>query len=925
MSRADRHAPRPTRTPLARPSTYRATLLTLALLCGLLALLVLVIGEHTDLAAALQSARRDYTTLAPREIALLALAAAIPLAAAIAGYIAAAQSVRLLRISLYMRRLHAYTDRRLRASAALSSRGLALRIQPLNGDGDADEADHPTQRLLEAPAPVLLSGEAGSGKTTTLLTLASQLTRRRAALAVFFGRRGLPVLVPLAGYTADVFGVAGPQIAYLQEQVARFGSPGLAQRLPRLLRSGRVLLLCDSLNDAPAPAQRRILEDLAVLPPAKRGPSVILAHTGALGAGAPDYVRHEWRHWRMAPLAAEDALRFVQAALPRGSSRRTTSRLRDELLAHRLHRALRLPGLLALATRHPGKPDDAPLPFGRAALLQLALVDACAQAATDGLPADTVLQTLSALASALTHADLRAIPLPLGARLGDAVTEWLGQHRPYSPLQSVKSGPRALPADIVHACCLAGLRTGLLVITSDESGLTFAHSLLEAGCAAAWLRAADDGASPLDLGLLRSRWALPVVLWTATAADPGTITRRMLPLMAAAAAPRADGHSAPHDARRTLALATSMQQRGAHEAGAALALAGITAALAPRISALQSAAGAHGVEAQQQMARFERRLREVLDGVLELTTDGQDPAPLSDALQYVESVVGDELADDIAYLAAIPDFARLARAQLVSTLGLLASPLAMASLVEHLADKDPTLRAAVARGFGLAGGRGVTALRGQLTSANEWVRARARESLDSISAAQLANHETLGETAAMRAVSALTAADAGERAAAAETLGVLQAHDAVDALAGRLADANPQVGLAALRALGKLADPAALPVLREQVSRPDPAFRAALAETLGAYRDPLLIPDLSLLLADSDATVRAAAAAALGVMGDDRAVVPLLACIDDPDDHARAAIASALRRLGQFNEGNARRRTNAPYLSGGPFSQADAS
>lgn len=926
-----------------RPNGYGPTLFALALLCALLALLILLIATPADLAAALHAARRDPSSLAPREIALLVLAGTIPLAAAIAGYVVAAQAVRLLRIWLYLGRLHAYVGRRLRSTATLYNRGLPPQVHPVNRDGQARGGPQAVQRLLGERAPVLLTGEPGSGKTAALLVLAYEQTRRRAVLPVFLARRRLPVLVPLAGYAADVHGVAGPQVAYLQRQVARYGSPGLAARLPRLLRSGRVLLLCDSLSDAPVGAQRRILEDLAVLPTSGRGPAVILAHTGALGDNAPEYVALEWQRWHMAPLADDDVIRRMQAAGQRKGSimggRREATRLREELAARRLERALRLPGLLVLTI---ALPAETPLPYGRAALLRKTLTIACTQSlqapgdTADGEPlsAETLRQTLAALASSLIHADRHAVPLPAGARLGEALASWLGEHRPYSPLASIRSGPLAVSPEVAHACCLAGLRAGLLAVESDDSGLTFAHSLIEAGFAATWLADADDSTSPFDPGILRPGWALPVVLWAAMALDPGTITRRLLPLATAVqrAGTSGPGHAAalaeiaggspgtPRDARHTLATAapvtaTGRDGRGVAATIASLALGGITAALAPRVSAFQHEGRAAAPETQQEMARYERRLREVLDAVLELLTDGHDPirpGGLGEALRAVEGLAGDELAADVAYLAAIPEFSRLARAQLVTVLGLLTSPLALAALVEHLADKDATLRSAVARGFALAGSRGVEALQQQLASPNEWVRARARESLDTIaesaSAAELANRET----ARVRAVAALAAPEPSARVAAAETLGALQAHDAVDALAGRLADPDPEVSIAVLRALGRIADPAVLPVLREQVRHDDPAFRAALAETLGAYRDPVLIPDLALLLEDSASVVRAAAATALGVVGDPSAAELLLAHEADPDPRVGAAVASALRRLGQGDEGVAIRRTSAP-------------
>jgi len=898
-----------------RLNTYRSTMVAVALLCALLALLVLFIAQHTQFSAAAHALLRSGPdALAPRDVALLVLATAIPLTVAIGAYILGSQGVRLLRIWLYLRRLHAYTGRRLRASAPLYSRGLPPRVQRLGYRAEAQGELFAVQRLLSARAPVLLSGEPGSGKTTALLSLAFDLSRQRAVFAIFFGRQRLPVLIPLAGYAATLHGAAGPQLEYLQREVARYGSAGLAARLPRLLRQGRVLLLCDSLGDAPLGTQGRILEDLALLPPARSGPAVILARTSALGVTVPEYVDIEWEHWRVAPLSPDEMLRAVQSALPRSDSRRTAGRLRDDLQAHRLDRALCTPALLLTVTaaRPAGTPLP-PLPYGRAALLRQALEATCTQEASEELPATRLRETLGALASALAHADLHAVPLRQGTRLGEAMAAWLGQHHLLYPLQAATDGPLPLSAELCHACCLAGLHAGILTVTSDDSGLAFTHSLFEAAFAAEWLRAADDGASALDAGLLRPRWVLPLVLWTATAADPGTITRRLLPLLESHVAPHSEGRK---DGAHTVALATqTTEPRLSRPAGVALALAGITAALAPALATLVADGRPHEME----FARFERRLREVLDAVLDLLTPDHDSAALLGAVQSVEGVVGEELAADIAYLASLSGFSRLARAQLVSILGLLASPLAIAELVAHLADRDVTLRSAVIRGFTYTGSRGIGALQRQLTSESEWIRARAREALDGLSAAQLAD----GHTAEQRAVHVLTSPDPSVRAAAAETLGALQAHDAVHGLVGRLGDADAQVRSAALRALAKLADPVALPVLRAQLRHPDPAFRAALADALGAYQDPALIPDLALLLADSDSAVRAAAATALGVMGDDQALPALLEGWGDSDPHAQAAIASALRRLSHGHEASAIRRTNAPQTTGAPTTAAN--
>ncbi len=190
---------------------------------------------------------------------------------------------------------------------------------------------------------------------------------------------------------------------------------------------------------------------------------------------------------------------LASARAPRAERHSNKRRLRDDLQARRLDRALDKPAYLLSYTTL--RSVERAIPYGRAALIAQALDAACASAATDELAAEPLRDTLAALASALANADMRAVPLPPGLRLGDALAGWLAAHRPYSPLLALKSGPLAISPEVAQACCIAALKAGLLVITSDDAGIAFANSLVEAACAAVWLRSADDGASPFDPGL----------------------------------------------------------------------------------------------------------------------------------------------------------------------------------------------------------------------------------------------------------------------------------------------------------------------------------------------------------------------------------------------------------------------------------------
>ena len=119
-------------------------------------------------------------------------------------------------------------------------------VAPTGAQGDPRLADDVSQELRES-GRVLLLGDPGSGKTTTLLH-AAQMACREAQANVM---APIPVIVPLNLYEGDV-----PLRQYVRAQMGH-----LEDQYDRLLADERVLFLFDALNEAP-PAVRTELRDL---------------------------------------------------------------------------------------------------------------------------------------------------------------------------------------------------------------------------------------------------------------------------------------------------------------------------------------------------------------------------------------------------------------------------------------------------------------------------------------------------------------------------------------------------------------------------------------------------------------------------------------------------------------------------------------
>jgi HEAT repeat protein len=866
--------------------TYRATLLAFSALTILLALFVVAIVEQGAVAHVMRVALSGAQALNDDELRVTLALALTPLTIGAMTYLLAAQGIRLLRLWIYLRRFHQATGERLQRTAPLyrlshfeRSTHLPL-ATPLDALGRLLGKPVALARIRSEARHALLLGASATGKTTALLGLAYEASRARELLPVFLGRQPLPLLTSLSQYAEASSGADDkPNLDFLVSQLAAYSSPGFAALLPTYLRRRRVLLLCDDLDEAPDAERGRVIGHLALMGarPYRQVRVLATAHSAA----RESITRHigDRKTWRMFELAAPHAegLGGVAALAPR-SGATGAAEVSATLRAHLLDNPYRLP--IALTTLKQGR-GAAALPYGIAQALATRCLRQCEGVASEDIPAAHLMQFLGGLGSALCAASEHTIPVDSAEELGQSVDAWLDFHRPHARAQAPEARQHwdgaGLNSEQVEALCAAAVNAGLLLVSPDGATLRFTHRLIEATFAALWLRDHDETDTPLDPRLLGEQWTTPLLFWAGLSGQPERVARGVLRL---------------RETSRSVASRAGLKRYANLQPTAlALSLAVMFYGGAVQLAILNGEPSASA----RAVAHIETRLRTVLDEAVAASSDPAQVNSVVDAARNIWRRCGPELDTAMRALVQIPALGRLTQAELYTCLGLFSSPTAIELLINRLDEREPTVRTGVTRGLTLAGYAALASLQAQMASSSETVRARVVEIIDVIGASDEAQDTSVHR----KAVHALATGAPDQRVAAAETLGALQAHPAVEPLVARLRDREPEVRSAAARALGKLGAEAALEPLRAALRHASPELRVTIAEALGAYQSSAVAPDLARLLDDSAPSVRAAAATALGSIPDDPAISALKAHSDDPDPTARAIILSALRRLGQ--------------------------
>lgn len=851
--------------------TYRGSLSLLATLVMLLTFLCVAFLERSTVEPVLRRLAAAPGQLSSANVVVLAQLLVVPVLCAVTAYIVAAQVIHLLRLTIYRRALHRHSGGWLHTYAPLWAAGIRLTGARYSATGkSARGREEPLDSLATGERSILLLGVEGAGKTETLHVLAYELTRRRALIPLYLRRLPLPILVHSATLTDDALDSQAGFIQHLQRQARLFGTKGLAARLPRMLRRGRVVLLCDGLDELAAPNRKRMGEIVARLLAALTGHTTIIMTCGLR--------TYEEEPRSLAPLetldqvladdvktdTAIEALRRRPASS--GTRRPQASELQSALDEYHLSAGVRSPATLAALMCIPVGTDG--WPHGRGELYREYARALCAT--DDVATANRHALILGALAVSLRRASIRTLWIPASRSLGRVVVDWLDEALPLTPTE-LRSEPLliASPEEAERACQLA-LTRGVLLRTADGAGLAFANTMLEAAFAAWWLDLMDDGLGRVNAELLQPQWTVPVVLWVGAQRAPADLASRLYRLI---------------DTPESVAARAGLPAREAARVGTlALTLAAACEGLAGMLARVL----ATPAEAHQAFDVAQQHLRDLLDEAQRLIQDPDDEGRLGIALADVERRSGPEFVASILFLMRLPQLNRLARAQLVVLLGLIASPVAIDRLVELLDEPDAVLRQAVNQAVVLAGAACVEPLQAALRDPRERVRSRAEETL-----------ALLGDGAIDAALQGLASANAMQRASSARMLGTLRSVRATDALVRHLDDGESVVRVATARALGQIASAQALVALEQHSASPDAVLRAAVAQALGAGHDPESLPALLRLLGDTDGAVRAAAANALGVLGDERAVVPLQERRDDPDLWAQNAVVFALKRLGK--------------------------
>lgn len=249
------------------------------------------------------------------------------------------------------------------------------------------------------------------------------------------------------------------------------------------------------------------------------------------------------------------------------------------------------------------------------------------------------------------------------------------------------------------------------------------------------------------------------------------------------------------------------------------------------------------------------------------------------------------------------------------SLGKLRDPRAIEPLVVVLGDDNRFVRTRVAKALVDIGEAAIPSLIDALRDTDNDLRSNAAWALEKLNwkpedprhrllfAIAQQNWEAcieLGEAAVEFLIALLFENASDIRANVTGVLGRIGDRRAVQPLIALLSDGNYDIRARAATALGQIGDERALEGLILSLHDQAWQVRANAAAALGQLHNALAVQSLLNIAYDSDADVRTSVAEALGLIGDNRAMDMLLVMLRDKEPLVSASAAGALGRLGDL-------------------------
>src|SRR5579884_2135924 len=476
----------------------------------------------------------------------------------------------------------------------------AVPAQPQNSSANPMQPA-PVADLLLSDTSWLLSGEPGMGKTMALREYLYQSAQdRRGKIR---GRERIPLYVPLPHYAlylkahlqtdAETGQLLSPVVTifdFLRES----NQPGLTHLNPflrRLSERGRLLLLCDGLDEVDAEFQPLMVDEL--VEEMRQGDNrVILTCREEVYRAQASLVQlvqdGRLERLELQPLDEEQMRAFIEDASLNAAHpwQHTVGQVMQGITSSRLRTLCASPLLLSclvevvdrVGVRQMRQLDT------RGALLRAFVaqtIDRQRAAWKQQAPAArSVLDFLGRLAYVARRVgDLNAIPLPPNSETADALQRWLDEHpTPYPFRTGATEQILSFAADDVPLLVQFALDAGLLVLAADGV-LSFAHALFaeyfiaeyfalaaQAQGNQAWLRT--------DILMDVERWSGPIALWAGLIDNPLALAARLqlagrsgsalLPALALSLVAAGVYDVAPHV--KTATLAPVMLPKGMEEA-----------------------------------------------------------------------------------------------------------------------------------------------------------------------------------------------------------------------------------------------------------------------------------------------------------------------------------------------------------------------